>query len=91
MERGTPPMTVHKTLVLAQVMQSNTLRRLKPLPYVPSRSDFIINLPSNLERFTRTQITQMLPYSQNLDDLPVQCTKSLVHDAGIDVDLRRDA
>jgi len=33
----------------------------------------------------------MLPYSQNLDDLPAQCTKSLVHDIGIDVDLRRDA
>jgi hypothetical protein len=31
MERGTPPATVHKTPVPAQVMHSRILRRLKPL------------------------------------------------------------
>jgi hypothetical protein len=45
-ERGTPPDIVQSTPVPAHVMRSNTLRRLKPLPYVSSRSDFIINLPT---------------------------------------------
>ena len=31
-ERGTPPVTVHRTPVPAQVMHSSTLRRLKPSP-----------------------------------------------------------
>src|ERR1700686_2228408 len=31
-ERGTPPATVHRTPVPAQVMHSSTLRRLKPSP-----------------------------------------------------------
>src|SRR5450631_755808 len=47
-ERGTPPATVQRTPVPAQVMHSSTLRRLKPSPPWPldvSLLDVIADLP----------------------------------------------
>src|ERR1700751_1074969 len=78
-ERGTPPMTVHKTPVPAHVMHSKILRRLGPSPGVLSRSDLMVTLRVAAIRLRGPRSANRAPIPRHLDNLVGVVRRHLAH------------